>query len=227
MKIRKLLVICLSALLFATAACNAPSRGKTENSGTSSAPASLSSISQSSTSTAASSEQSVSSEPVSSKQVSSEKSLLENTSSTPGGNSKKEQGDSDWVAYDTNKDDYKLHIRKKDGTKDKVIVNDAVLAPCVAGEWVYYIAPLREIEKVKLDGSQKTKVCSIDAFQVYNVNLNTYHGLNGSTSITAKYLDGYILYTCFQLHEFGDKPNPPSYYKLNLKQNKIIPVGKS
>ena len=124
MKIRKFIVICLSALLLATAGCNAPSGKKTENSGASSAPASLSSTSQSSTFTAASSEQSVSSELASSKQVSSEK-----TSSIPKVSSRKEQSNSEWVAYDTNKDSYKLHIKRKDGAEDHVIVNESVLAP--------------------------------------------------------------------------------------------------
>jgi len=217
MKIRKITVICLSALLFAAAGCNAPSGQKAENFGASSAAVSSSSsasqLPSSSSVSAVASSLNVSSEAVSSdgKAVSKVE-------------SKVSQNDSDWVAYDTNKDEYKLHIKRTDGTGDKVIVNDPVLAPCVAGEWVYYLANLDEIDKVKLDGSQKTKVCGTDAFQVYNVNVNAYHGLNGSTSITAEYRDGYILYTCFQLHEVGDKSNPPSYYKLDPKTDKITPV---
>ena len=215
MKIRKILIICLSALLFATAGCSAPSVVKTENSVASSAPVSLSSTSQSSTFTAASSEQSVSSDPVSSKQVSSEKSLLKNTSSTSKVSSKKEQSNSEWVAYDTNKDSYKLHIKRKDGTEDHVIENDSVLAPCVAGEWAYYIVPLQEIDKVKLDGSQKTKVCTVDAMEALNAN----------AAVTAEYKDGYILYKLVQLREVGDNsPNTVTYYKLDLNQNKITEV---
>ena len=132
----------------------------------------------------------------------------------------------EWVAYASNKDDYKLHVRRKDGTEDKVIVNETVLAPCVAGEWVYYLSSLDEIDKVKLDGSQKTKVCSTDAIQVYDANTKTYGGLNGSTSVTAEYKDGYILYQCFQLKQVGDKlENPPSYYKLDLQENKLTLVN--
>lgn len=98
-------------------------------------------------------------------------------------------------------------------------------APCVAGEWVYYLPDLDEIDKVKLDGSQKTKVCSTDAFQVYNANIDMYHDINGSTSVTAEYQDGYILYTCVQLREEGEeKSNPPSYYKLDPNQDTLTPV---
>ena len=76
-----------------------------------------------------------------------------------------------------------------------------------------------------LDGSQKIKVCDTNAFQVYNANLDIYHEINGSTSVTAEYKDGYILYTCFQLKEAGDeKSNPPSYYKLDLNQNTLKQV---
>lgn len=212
MKIRKILAFCLSALLFAVAGCSTPNGEKASSTITSSAASSSSSSVYESTMN-------------SSKGVASSKNSAEETaSSVTQINSEVSSDGNGWVAYDTNKDTYKLHIKKADGTEDKVIVNDPVLAPCVAGEWVYYFSSLDEIDKVRLDGSQKTKVCSTDTFQVYNVNLNTYHGLNGSTSITAAYLDGYILYTCFQLHEVGDKPNPPSYYKLDPSTNKITEV---
>jgi len=71
-------------------------------------------------------------------------------------------------------------------------MKDVAEAPCVAGEWVYYLPDLDEIDKVKLDGSQKAKVCSTDAFQVYNANLDIYHDINGGTSVTAEYKDGYV-----------------------------------
>ena len=130
---------------------------------------------------------------------------------------------SDWTAYID--DDHNLCIKKKDDSNGKVIVKDVAEAPCVAGEWVYYLPDLDEIDKVKLDGSQITKVCSTDAFQVYNANLDIYHEINGSTSVTAEYQDGYILYTCLQLREEGEqKSNPPSYYKLDLNQNTLTPV---
>jgi hypothetical protein len=151
------------------------------------------------------SEQRVSSELISSKQVSSDSNV----------SNKKDQNDSEWVAYNSNKDNYKLHIKKKDGTEDKVIVNDPVLAPCVAGEWVYYIDPLIEIDKVSLDGSQKTKVCDIPEIME----------INGSTAVTAEYKDGYILYKTQQLHEVGDNSSYPTYYyKLDPATNKISEV---
>jgi len=225
MKIRKSLAVCLSALLFIVSGCSAPGGEKASSAIISSATSSSSSVSESGMNVSSSVTSGASSEPVSGNgEVSSKNGAEESTSSATQVSPKVSQNNSDWVAYDTNKDGYKLHIKKADGTEDKVIVNDVVLAPCVAGEWVYFFSDLSTIEKVRLDGSQRTKVCGTDAFQVYNVNLNTYHGLNGSTSITAEYLDGYILYTCFQLHEVGDKPNPLSYYKLDPDTNKITEV---
>ena len=137
--------------------------------------------------------------------------------------SKNEQSSSGWVAYiDENQN---LHVKRKDGKDDKMIVKDVAEAPCVAGDWVYYLPDLDEIDKVKLDGSRKTKVCSTDALVVYNANVKKYHEINGSSSVTAEYKDGYILYKCFQMRQVDDKKiNPPSYYKLDLKQNKLIPV---
>lgn len=147
----------------------------------------------------------------------------ESSSSATQASSKALSDNSDWTAYIDN--DSNLCIQKKGDANGRVIAKDADEAPCVAGEWVYYLPDLDEIDKVKLDGSQKTKVCSTDAFQVYNANLDIYHDINGSTSVTAEYKDGYILYTCFQLKEEGDeKSNPPSYYKLDLNQNTLTPV---
>ena len=145
----------------------------------------------------------------SSKSTSSVKNVTSKTSS------KKSKSGGEWVAYDTNKDGYKLHIKKADGTEDKVILNDTVLAPCVAGDWVYYIYPLQEIDKIKVDGSQKTKVCDIDAMDALNAN----------TAVTAEYRDGCILYKIVQLREVGDsRPNTVTYYKLDIKSNKITEV---
>lgn len=120
-----------------------------------------------------------------------------------------------WVVYSTNKDGYKLHKKRQDGTEDTVIVNDIVEAPCLAGEWVYYFPDLSEIDRVNLDGSQKTRICSTDAFD----------NLDGSTAVTAEYKDGYILYKLSQLTPVGDnKSTKVSYYKLDLNQKKIIAV---
>lgn len=138
-------------------------------------------------------------------------------------NSEVSSDQSDWTAYIDEEHD--LCIKKKGDANGKVIMKDVAEAPCVAGEWVYYLPNLDEIDKVKLDGSQETKVCGTDAFQVYNASLDMYHEINGSTSVTAEYQDGYILYTCVQLKEEGDqKENPPSYYKLDLDQNILTPA---
>ncbi|HEX3040430.1 MAG TPA: DUF5050 domain-containing protein [Caproiciproducens sp.] len=202
MKLRKFSVICMSVLLVAAAGCRA-------SGGDSSAANSLSSASQASASAAVSSAQSISSEPAGSKDAS--------ESIASKAESQQPQNDGDWVAYSINKDDYKLHISKKDGTGDKVIVNDTVLTPCVAGEWVYYFANLSTIEKVRLDGSQKTKVCDTDAMDALNAN----------AAVTAEYKDGYILYKLVQLREAGgNKPNTVTCYKLDINQSKIIPVQK-
>lgn len=123
--------------------------------------------------------------------------------------------DGTWEAYDSNRDNYRLHIRKKDGTQDKVIVEDPVLCPCLAGGWVYYFNTLDEIDKVKLDGTGKTKVCGTDAIE----------NLNGSMAVTAEYKDGYILYKTVQLRSAGDDSSYPEVrYKLDLGQEKITPV---
>lgn len=227
MKIRKAFVICLSALLFLATGCSVPNGEKTVNSDTSSVSDTQSSESASfASSEETSSAQSVISEAASSKPASSEeKIILKKASSAPKVNSKKEQSGSEWVAYSNSKDNYKLHVKRNDGTEDKVIENDIALEPCVAGEWVYYIAPLDTINKIKLDGSQKTRACGTDALVVYNANVNQYHGLNGSTSVTAEYKDGYILYKCFQMQQDGDKKiNPTSYYKLDPNTDKITEV---
>ena len=150
----------------------------------------------------------------------------EASSSAAQSNSEVSPEQSGWTAYID--DDHNLCIKKKEDANGNVIVKDVAEAPCVAGEWIYYLPNLDEIDRVKLDGSQKTKVCSTDAFQVYNANLDMYHEINGSTSVTAEYKDGYILYTCFQLKEEGDqKDNPPSYYKLDLDQSTLTPVKNS
>lgn len=225
MKLQRFIFPCLLALLILTVGCSAPNGEKAVSSDTKSVSDVPSSESSSFVSSETSSAQSAVPEATSSKPVSSEKELLNKTSSAPKVISKKVQSDSEWAAYSNSKDEYKLHIKKIDGTEDKVIISDIVLEPCVAGEWVYYLPNLGEIDKVKLDGSQKTRVCSTDALVVYNANVNKYHGLNGSTSITAEYKDGCILYTCFQLKQVEDKKiNPTSYYKLNPNTDKITKI---
>ena len=208
MKAKKLLFICFSTLLVLTEGCSEVNGKNAVNSGSSSIPDIQFSKSSSSVSSETSSTKSIIFKTTSSQPGNSESTISESTSSNPKGNSK-------WVAYTTNKDSYKLHLKKEDGSEDKVIVNDPVLAPCVAGEWVYYIDPLIEIDKVNLDGSQKTKVCDIPEIME----------INGSTAVTAEYKDGYILYKTQQLHEVGDNSSyPPYYYKLDPATNKISEV---
>lgn len=219
MKIHKILAVCLSMLLFAASGCGALDGEKATSSGDASAVSRVSTTSQrdflSSHPETVSFAESASSMSSSSKPICSGPSSSENTSSSPSVSSKMDQSNREWVAYDTNKDRYKLHIKRKDGNEDHVILNDVVLAPCVAGEWVYYIAPLREIDKVKLDGSKKTKVCTVDAMDALNAN----------TAVSAVYKDGYILYKLFQLREVGDsRPHTVTYYKLDLFRSKITEV---
>ena len=227
MKVRKVFVICLTALLVAVTGCGKNKSAVPTSSGVGSSEESSSSIVSETPSSSIPAPSESSGAVSSAGEVSSKKSSSENTSPTLNVSSKKPQNNSKWVAYTTNKDSYKLHIKREDGSEDKIIVNDTVLAPCVAGEWVYYIAPLDKINKVKLDGSQKTKACDTDSIQVYNTENKDYHGLNGSTFITAEYTDGYILYEFIQGQQPGDdfsKPNPPSYYKLDPKTDKITKV---
>lgn len=230
MKIHKILAVCLSILLFAASGCGAPGEEKATSSGNISTVSSSLAVSQgdflSSLPETVSSAESVSSISASSKPICSQQSSSEKASSSPSV-SKKEQSDSEWVAYDTNKDGYKLHIRKKDGSVDKVIINNSVIAPCVVGDWVYYLPNLNEINKVKLDGSQIMKVCDIDSVQVYDTETNDYHGISGSTAIMGKYAGGNLIYIFTQSKQAGDTnitPNPPSVYRLDLKQKKLIPV---
>jgi hypothetical protein len=123
--------------------------------------------------------------------------------------------DGKWEAYDSDRDEYKLHVRKKDGTADKVIVDETVLCPCIAGDWVYYINPLVEIDKVKLDGTGKTKVCGLDM------------DICGSTAVTASYKNGRILYkTVPMAYVGGESSHPPRYYGLNLETGTITEVKK-
>lgn len=211
MKIHKILALCLSILLIIVAGCSALSGEKAASSGIRSASSPSSTLQIPSSSSAAAS----SDGNANSKRKASE-SAFSAAQAVSKAESKKIQNDSDWVAYTTNKDHYKLHIKKADGSEDKVIVNDTVFAPCVAGEWVYYINPLIEIDKVKLDGSQKTKVCDIPEMM----------HLNGNMAVTAEYKNGYILYKTQQLHEVGNNSSySPCYFKLDLNENKITEVN--
>lgn len=212
MNFRKSMLALLSVGLIFTAGCGAPKGEPTADSGGGLPPI------------VSSSAQSKDPEPVSGQPTDSEASGSKNMSSAAKTDSGIEQSGGEWIAYAANQDSYKLHVRRKDGTEDKIIVEDSVSAPCVAGEWVYYLAGLDDIYKVKLDGSQKTRACGTDALLVYDANGKELHGLNGSTSVTAEYRDGSVLYTCVQLHEAGDQPNTPSCYKLDPRTDKITEV---
>ena len=212
-KVRTMIVIGLSALFVAATGCGADKPAGPASSGADSSVESSSSIVSETPSSSIFAPGESLETASGAGEASSKKSASKNTSPALEV-SGKSQNDSEWVAYDTNKDNYKLHIRRKDGIGDKVVVNDIVLAPCVAGAWVYYLSSLDEIDKVKLDGSQKTKVCDTDAMQ----------HLNGNMAITAEYKDGYILYQTKQCNEAGNNSSYPTlYYKLDLKQNKLIP----
>lgn len=237
MKHYKLPLLCLSLLLVTTAGCSTQNGENAGSSGISSEEMNRPSVSSqvpssSSQSPVLSSSQvssaSAGSQPASGNASSGSKIVKSASSAAKAVSkaaSKGSQVSSAWVAYIDH--DNHLHVKKKDGSNDKIIVKDVEEAPCVAGDWVYFLPDLGEIDKVRLDGSQRTKVCSTDPFIVYNANLNISHEINGSSSVTAEYQDGYILYTCFQLKEVGEeKRNPPSYYKLDLTQNKLIPVKK-
>lgn len=192
MKVKIIVFACLSAMLILTTGCNAPNGGS------------------------GASAQAPSSEGESSLNMDGE----EDASSTSQTGTEASPDQSEWTAYID--DAHQLCIRKKDGSEAQVLVKDVAAAACLAGEWVYYLPNLDEIDKVRLDGSQITKVCSTDAFQVYNANLDIYHQINGSTSVTANYQDGYILYTCVQLKQEEDgRSNPPSYYRLDLDKNTL------
>ena len=120
--------------------------------------------------------------------------------------------DGTWEAYDSSQDGYKLHVRKKGAAGDKVIVNDPVLCPCLVGNWVYYFNTLGEIDKIRLDGSGKTAVCSTDDFG----------NLNGSTAVTAEYKGGYIRYRTVQMKSVGDTSSYPlCYYELDIASGKV------
>ncbi|MVB12119.1 hypothetical protein CAFE_28510 [Caprobacter fermentans] len=77
-----------------------------------------------------------------------------------------------------------------------------VLCPCIAGSWVYYFNTLDEIDKIRLDGTGKTKVCGTESFG----------DLCGGTEITASYKDGAILYRTQQMRCVGDTGSYPAYY---------------
>lgn len=132
-----------------------------------------------------------------------------------GGNEQSQNG-SVWVAYDDKKNDRKLHIRKQDGTGDRVIATDFDEAPCAVGDWVYYFADLDTIKKVKTDGSQKKVVCNTDGID----------DLNGSTQVTMDYQNGAITIQTFQLRSVGDTgPSAtPKYYRFDLNKNMITKV---
>jgi hypothetical protein len=190
------------------------------DSGLSEASSSRSASPQSVSSAASREAESQSSAPASAQSAVSRSAASAASSTAPSVESRDDKGyeistDGVWEAYDSNRDEYKLHVRKKDGTGDKVIVDDIVLCPCIAGDWVYYISPLVEIDKIRLDGTGKTKVCDMDAF----------HDVCGSTAITASYRDGAILYRTRQMRSVGDTSSYPAYtFKLNVATGKVTEV---
>lgn len=130
--------------------------------------------------------------------------------------SKQTQQAGEWVVYREAEKPQNMHVKKSDGTGDRVIATDYDEGACLVGEWVYYFADLDTIQKVKVDGSQKTKVCNTDAIS----------RLDGSTEVTTRYQNGSILIRTFQLKPVGDTGSSakPNYYRLDLNTNKITPV---
>ncbi len=212
MKIQYILSVCVSVLFLSTAGCGISGAGKAADS----VGDSFSQVSEVAVVPSSSEALGGNSEVVSGKgELDSKTDTEESASPVTQINSEESEDDNGWVVYVTNEDTYKLHIKRADGTEDRVILDDIALAPCVAGEWVYYINPLIEIDKVKLDGSQKTKVCDIpDIMEI-----------NGNAEVTAKYKDGSILYRTVQLHEVGNNSSySPHYYKLNPETNTMTEI---
>ena len=145
-----------------------------------------------------------------------------NTNSAPTASSKavgkQVQQAVGWVVYREAEKPQNMHVKKSDGTGDRIVATDYDEGACLVGDWVYYFADLDTIRKVRVDGSQKTKVCNTDAIS----------NLNGSTEVTTKYQNGSILIRTFQLKSVGDTgpTAKPNYYRLDLSQNKITPVKK-
>ena len=143
-----------------------------------------------------------------------------NTNSAPAASSqvpgKQAQQAGEWVVYREAEKPQNMHVKKSNGTGDRIVATDYDEGACLVGDWVYYFADLDTIRKVKVDGSQKTKVCNTDAIS----------NLDGSTEVTTKYQNGSILIRTFQLKPVGDtRPTAkPNYYRLDLKSNQITPV---
>lgn len=128
------------------------------------------------------------------------------------------QVNGDWIIYDSNRDTYKLHKKKKDGSGDVILVNQPVMTPCMADGWIYYFNTLDEIDKIKADGTQRQKVCSTNGFE----------NLDGSTAVYAVSRGDYILYKLVQFVPAGDnktaKPSVTTYYKFDLPKSTITRI---
>ena len=130
MKCRKMLFICLLALLILTTGCSAPNGENAVSSATGSKAEDLPS---------------------------------ESSYSSLEASSKVSSDNSDWTAYID--DDHNLCIKKEDNSNGKVIVKDVAEAPCVAGEWVYYLPDLDEIDKVSWTVLKKQKCAAPTHFR--------------------------------------------------------------
>ncbi len=121
----------------------------------------------------------------------------------------------DWIAY-LNREKDSIYRKKKNGTQNLPIRKENVLTACLAGGWVYYVADLSTICKVKTDGSQKTKVCGTDSMG----------DINGSTEVTMEPEGANVLIKKLQLRCVGDMgPLPePHYYRLDTAKKTIVPV---
>lgn len=116
-------------------------------------------------------------------------------------------------AYSNRQDGNKLYVRDQESEEGRLLVDVAVINACASGEWVYYIPGNFEgIFKVKADGTENTKISSLEYMEP----------LNNSMKIESSLQDGYILYELIQLKEEGDLSEASNRkYKLNLKNNSI------
>lgn len=69
----------------------------------------------------------------------------------------------DWIYYSNMNYDYYLYKMRKDGSQKQIVTKGCVIGINVVGEWIYYADENqsdRGIFKIKLDGTEKTKLIS-------------------------------------------------------------------
>ena len=125
----------------------------------------------------------------------------------------KEGKKSDVIAYQNKADRYKLYIRNEQTKEDKLLVDIGVINVCTVNDWVYYMTgDFEGIFKIKTDGTENTKVSSLEVMPTISAN----------TLVESSVDDGNIIYTITQLKEVGNTTEIPElHYKLNLKDDTI------